>query len=98
MSTTASVTAMDLDNLFNMQIILVAALVAPSGQVLRRHAVPARHLGHDRARRIRLRHDPPLDLVARPPATSRTDLHLHPAPRLRSVNYIVNHICEPNRM
>jgi hypothetical protein len=44
---------------------------------------------------IPLRHDPPLDLVAPPAATSRTDLDIHPAPRLRSVNYMVNHICEP---
>jgi hypothetical protein len=29
---------------------------APSEQVLRRHAVPARHLGHDRARRVGRRH------------------------------------------
>jgi hypothetical protein len=47
MSTTASETAMDLDDLFNMQIILVAALVAPSGQVLRRDAVPARRATSD---------------------------------------------------
>jgi hypothetical protein len=55
----------------------------------------ARHLRYDHARRIRLRHDPPLDLVAPSAATSHTDLDIHPAPRLRGVNYMVNHICEP---
>src|ERR1700757_1148318 len=58
--------------------------------MLRREAVPARHLRPDRPRRIRLRHDPPLDLVAPPATTSCTHLDIHPAPRLRSVNYLSN--------
>jgi hypothetical protein len=54
--------------------------------------VPACPLGQDGARPIRLRHDPAPDLVAPPSATFRTDLDIHPASRLRSVNYMLNHM------
>ena len=52
-------------------------------------------LAYHRTRRIRPRHDPPLDLIAPSAATSRPDPDIHPSLRLRSANYIVNHICEP---
>lgn len=77
--------------------------VPQSEQVLRRDVVPARHLGHDRPQRIRLRHDPALELVAPPAATSRTDLDIHPAsraakrqlfgrPNIRTVLYVTARI------
>src|SRR5215510_7388712 len=36
-----------------------------------------------------------LNLVAPPPAAPRTDLDIDPPPWLRTVDYMVNHICEP---
>jgi hypothetical protein len=49
------------------------------------------HLRRDRARQKGFRNDPSLDLVAPATTTSRPD----PAPRLRNVNYVVDHRCEP---
>src|SRR5262245_49672255 len=63
--------------------------------MLWRDVVPARDLRDDRARRKRFGHDPSLNLVAPPPAAPRTDLDIDPPPWLRTVDYMVNHICEP---
>src|SRR6185369_14866446 len=63
--------------------------------MLRTDLVPARDLRHHRARRKRLRNDPPLLGVApAPPATNAT-ANLDAPARPRSVNYMVDHVCEP---
>jgi hypothetical protein len=59
--------------------------------MLRREAMPARHFRHDRARQKGFRNDPFLDVITPAATTSRPDV----PPRLRCVNYMVNHICEP---
>jgi hypothetical protein len=63
--------------------------------MLWRNPVPSRDLGHNRARRIGFRDNPPLDLLIPSTATPHADLDLDPAPWLRNVNYMVDHICEP---
>jgi hypothetical protein len=59
--------------------------------MLRREAMPARHFRHDRARQKGFRNDPFLDVITPAATTSRPDV----PPRLRCVNYMVDHICEP---
>src|SRR3984893_5595404 len=56
--------------------------------MLWREAMAARHFRRDRARCKGFHHDPCLDLVAPAPAPPR-------ALRLRSVDYMLDHICEP---
>src|SRR5271165_2977487 len=63
--------------------------------MLGQDVVPARYLRDDHARCKRFGHDPSLDLIAPPPATTRTDLDVDPTPWLRTVDYMLNHICEP---
>src|SRR5512139_2367091 len=72
-----------------------ARRLAPGKQMLRADPVLARYLRHHRARRKRLRDDPPLLRVAPPPPAANPDPDIHPTPRLRSVNYMVDHMCEP---
>jgi hypothetical protein len=59
--------------------------------MLRREAMPACHFRRDRARQKGLRNDPLLDVITPAAMTSRPDV----PPRLRCVNYMVDHICEP---
>ena len=63
--------------------------------MLWREAMPARHLCHNSARRIGFRHDPSLELLAPATPSPHADLDLNPAPWLRHVKYMVDHICEP---
>ena len=69
--------------------------LAPTKQMLRRHVVPTRHLRHDRAWRIGFRDNPPLGLDAPATPASNPDPDIDPASWLRSVNYMVDHMCEP---
>src|SRR6202035_2544884 len=62
--------------------------------MLRRDVVPPRHLRHDRARRIGLRHDPALGFIAPATPPPRSDLDIDPAPRSRSFNHMVDHRCD----
>src|SRR6516225_8913361 len=64
--------------------------------MLGRDVVPARDIRDNGARREGFRDDPSLGLIAPPSATPRTDLDIDPTPWLRTVDYMVNHICEPN--
>ena len=57
--------------------------------------MPARNLRHDRARCIRFRDDPSLILVAPPPPATDATANLDASARRGSVNYMVDHICEP---
>src|SRR5262245_7833442 len=63
--------------------------------MLRADLMPAGHRRHDRARRKRFRDNPPLVRVTPPsPATNATANLDAPSTR-GSVNYMVDHICEP---
>ena len=68
--------------------------LAPGKEMLRADLMPACHLRHDRARRKRFRDDPPLVALfhrrQRP-----TPLQISTPSRRGSVNYMVDHICEP---
>src|SRR5215470_19836870 len=64
--------------------------------MLGRDVVPACDIRDNGARREGLCDDPPLGLIAPSSATPRTDLDMDPTPWLRTVDYMVNHICEPN--
>src|SRR5215472_17440399 len=64
--------------------------------MLGRDVVPACDIRDNGARCEGFRDDPPLGLIAPSSATPRTDLDMDPAPWLRTVDYMVNHICEPN--
>jgi hypothetical protein len=57
--------------------------------------VPSRHLRHNRARLIRLRDHPAFDLIAPPAPTANPGANINAAPSFRSINYMVNHMCEP---
>jgi hypothetical protein len=59
------------------------------------HLIPARHLRHDRARRKGLRHNAALLLVAPAPPPANAISNLDAPSRARSVNYMVDHMCEP---
>jgi hypothetical protein len=69
--------------------------LAPGKQMLGAHLMPARHLRHDRARRKRLRHNAALLLAAPPPPPANAIANLDAPSMARSVNYMVDHICEP---
>src|SRR6185312_4863936 len=71
--------------------------LAPTKQMLRRHVVPPRHLRHHRAGRIGFRDDPPLGLNAPPTPASNPNPDIDPTWWLRSVNYMVDHMCQPIR-
>src|SRR5271154_1298845 len=68
---------------------------APCKQMLRRHVVPSRHLRHNRARLIGLRYHQAFGLIAPPAPTANPGANINATASLRSVNYMVNHICEP---
>src|SRR6266568_3736012 len=57
--------------------------------------MPPRNLRHDCARCIRFRDDPSLILVAPPPPATDATANLDASARRGSVNYMVDHICEP---
>ena len=50
---------------------------------------------HDYAKLIGFRNYLALDLIAPPAPTANTGTNINAAASLRSVNYMVNHICEP---
>jgi hypothetical protein len=57
--------------------------------------MPACHIRHDRARRKRFRDDPPLVRVTPPSPATNATANLDAPSRRGSVNYMVDHICEP---
>ena len=57
--------------------------------------MPARHLRHDRARCKQFRDDPPLVRVTPPSPATNATANLDAPSRRGSVNYMVDHICEP---
>src|SRR2546421_10803937 len=57
--------------------------------------MPPRNLRHDCARCIRFRDDPSLILLAPPPPATDATANLDASARRGSVNYMVDHICEP---
>src|SRR5262245_10471943 len=63
--------------------------------MLRADLMSACHLRHDRARRKRFRDDPPLVRVTPPSPATNATANLDAPSRRESVNYIVDHICEP---
>src|SRR5262245_46171569 len=69
--------------------------LAPGKQMLRADLMSACHLRHDRARRKRFRDDPPLVRVTPPSPATNATANLDAPSRRESVNYIVDHICEP---
>ena len=68
---------------------------APPKQMLRCDVVPSRNFRHDYARLIGFRDYLALDLIAPPAPTANPGANINAAASLRSVNYMVNHICEP---
>src|SRR5487761_1647066 len=69
--------------------------LAPSKQMLGTHLVLPRHFAHNRTRRVRFRHDPALLLVTPTAAPAHPYANINTAVPIGSVNYMVNHICEP---
>jgi hypothetical protein len=63
--------------------------------MLRCDVVPSRNFRHDYARLIGFRDYLALDLIAPPAPTANPGANINAAASLRSVNYMVNHICEP---
>src|SRR6476469_3443480 len=63
--------------------------------MLRADLMPAGHLRHDRPRRKRFRDDPPLVRVTPPSPATNATANLDAPSRRGSVNYMVDHICEP---
>jgi hypothetical protein len=63
--------------------------------MLRSDVVPSRHFRHDYARLIGFRDYSALALIAPPAPTANPGANINAAASLRSVNYMVNHICEP---
>ena len=57
--------------------------------------MPPGHLRHDRPRRKRFRDDPPLVRVTPPSPATNATANLDAPSRRGSVNYMVDHICEP---
>ena len=57
--------------------------------------MPPRHFRHDCAGLVGFRDYLALDLIAPPAPTANPGANINAAASLRSVNYIVNHICEP---
>ncbi len=57
--------------------------------------MPSRHFRHDYARLIGFRDYLALDLIAPPAPTANPGANINAAASFRSVNYMVNHICEP---
>ena len=57
--------------------------------------MPACHLRHDHARRKQFRDDPPLVRVIPPSPATNATANLDAPSRRGSVNYMVDHICEP---
>ena len=55
--------------------------------------VPSRHFRHDYPRLIGFRDYLALDLIAPPAPTANPGANINAAASLRSVNYMVNHIC-----
>src|SRR4029077_9319507 len=71
--------------------------LTPGRQLLWRKSVPACHFRDDRARRIGLRNNLALDLVAPATATSHPNPDLKETLWFRSANYLLDHSCEPIR-
>jgi len=69
--------------------------LAPGKEMLRADLMPACHHRHDRARRKRFRDDPPLVRVTPPSPATNATANLDAPSRRGSVNYMVDHICEP---
>jgi hypothetical protein len=69
--------------------------LAPPKQVLGRDVVPSRHFRHDRPRLIGLGDHLALGLVAPPAPTANPGANINAPASLRSVNYMVDHLCEP---
>jgi hypothetical protein len=63
--------------------------------MLRGDVVPSRHFRHDDTRLIGFRDYLALDLIAPPAPTANPGANINAAVSLRSVNYMVDHICEP---
>src|SRR5262245_46778439 len=63
--------------------------------MLRADLMPACHLRHDRARCKRFRDDPLLVRVTPPSPATNATANLDAPSRRGSVNYMVDHICEP---
>ena len=63
--------------------------------MLRHDRVPTRHFRNDCSGRVRFREDPALVLVTPAAPPSHPDANIDAAASIRSVNYMVNHICEP---
>ena len=72
-----------------------ACSLAPGEQMLRRHLVPPREFRYHRSGRIGFRDDPTLVRGAPPPPAPNPNADINMATPLRSVNYMVNHRCEP---
>src|SRR6266545_8010391 len=75
--------------------LAVPRSLAPGKEMLRADLMPPRNLRHDCARCIRFRDDPSLILVAPPPPATDATANLDASARRGSVNYMVDHICEP---
>ena len=69
--------------------------LAPGKEMLRADLMPAGHLRHDRPRRKQFRDDPPLVRVTPPSPATNATANLDAPSRRGSVNYMVDHICEP---
>ena len=63
--------------------------------MLRADPIQAGHLRHDHARRKQFRDDPPLVRVIPPSPATNATANLDAPSRRGSVNYMVDHICEP---
>src|SRR5439155_19198729 len=75
--------------------LAVPRSLAPGKEMLRADLMPPRNLRHDCARCIRFRDDPSLILLAPPPPATDATANLDASARRGSVNYMVDHICEP---
>ena len=57
--------------------------------------MPTGYLGNDRTRRVGFSYRPAFGLVAPPPPASNPSTDINATASLRSVNYMVNHRCQP---